>query len=105
LVSGLGGARLLQDFMPLPMLMVVVSVLILFSTLAFVLAAWRYSHLHLRLEPLDIDATPLWLARSIGAILGCVRSLRLSVCWLRLINQAIFILGTTPNISSIWQFF
>jgi len=72
LVSGLGVAKFLQDTMPLATLLVVVSVLILFSTLAFLLSAWRYSHLHLRIVHLDIDATPVWLVKTISIVLaGC----------------------------------
>jgi putative membrane protein len=72
LVSGLGVAKFLQDTMPLAVLLIVVSILILFSALAFLLSAWRYSHLHLRIEHLDIEATPVWLAKAISIILaGC----------------------------------
>jgi len=70
LVSGLGVAKFLQGTMPLPVLLIVVSILILFSTLAFLLAAWRYSHLHLRIVHLDIDATPMWLAKSVSIVLA-----------------------------------
>jgi len=31
---------------------------------------WRYNHLHLRIVQLDIDATPMWLAKSISAVLA-----------------------------------
>ncbi len=70
LVSGLGVAKFLQGTMPQAVLVTVVSVLILFSTLAFLLSAWRYSHLHLRIVHLDIDATPMWLAKSISTVLA-----------------------------------
>ena len=70
LVSGLGVAKFLQDDMPLPVLLIVVSILTLFSTLAFLLSAWRYSHLHLRIVHLDIDATPVWLVKSISMVLS-----------------------------------
>jgi len=70
LVSGLGVAKFLQDTMPLLVLLTVVSILILFSTLAFLLSAWRYSHLHLRIVHLDIDATPMWLAKSVSIVLA-----------------------------------
>lgn len=70
LVSGLGVAKFLQGSMSLPVLLIVVSILILFSTLAFLLSAWRYSHLHLRIVHLDIDATPMWLAMSISIVLA-----------------------------------
>jgi len=70
LVSGLGVAKFLQDAMPLSVLLIVVTILILFSTLAFLLAAWRYSHLHLRIVHLDIEATPMWLAKSVSIVLA-----------------------------------
>lgn len=70
LVSGLGVAKFLQGTMPQAVLVTVVSILILFSTLAFLLSAWRYSHLHLRIVHLDIDATPMWLAKSISIVLA-----------------------------------
>ncbi len=70
LVSGLGVAKFLQDAMPLSVLLIVVTILVLFSMLAFLLAAWRYSHLHLRIVHLDIDATPMWLAKSISVVLA-----------------------------------
>ncbi len=70
LVSGLGVAKFLQGTMPQAVLVTVVSILILFSTLAFLLSAWRYSHLHLRIVHLDIDATPMWLAKSISTVLA-----------------------------------
>ncbi len=70
LVSGLGVAKFLQDTMPLPVLLIVVSILVLFSTLAFLLSAWRYSHLHLRIVHLDIDTTPMWLVKSISIVLA-----------------------------------
>ncbi len=70
LVSGLGVAKFLQGTMPQVVLLTVVAILILFSTLAFLLSAWRYSHLHLRIVHLDIDATPMWLAKSISAVLA-----------------------------------
>ncbi len=70
LVSGLGVAKFLQNMMPLSVLLIVVTILILFSTLAFLLSAWRYSHLHLRIVHLDIVATPIWLAKGISMVLA-----------------------------------
>ncbi len=71
LVSGLGVAKFLKDIMPLGILLIVASILILFSAVAFLLSSWRYSHLHLRIVHLDIDATPMWLVKTVSLILAC----------------------------------
>jgi len=70
LVSGLGVAKFLKDIMPLWVLLIVVSILVLFSAVAFLLSAWRYSHLHLRIVHLDIDTTPMWLVKTVSIVLA-----------------------------------
>ena len=72
LASGLGVARFLKDMLPLWMLLVVTSALILFSIVAFLLASWRYTHIHVRIQHLDIDAIPTWLVKMLSLLLiGC----------------------------------
>jgi len=66
LVAGLGVAKFLRDIMPLSMLLVVATIFILFAAVIFMLGAWRYTHLHLRMEHLDIDAMPTWLVKTIS---------------------------------------
>ncbi len=50
-------------------LLVLATILIIFSIVAFLLAAWRYTHLHIRLNDLDVDATPLWVVKVISMML------------------------------------
>ena len=69
LAAGLGVAKFLQDTMPLWMLLIIATVLILLSIAAFLQASWRYTHLHLRMSELDVDATPLWLVNAISILL------------------------------------
>ena len=72
LAAGLGVAKFLQDAMPLWMLLTIAVVLIVLSIAAFLQASWRYTHLHLRIADLDVDATPLWLVKMISFMLaGC----------------------------------
>lgn len=72
LASGLGVAKFLKGVMPLWMLLTVAAILILFSAGAFLQAAWRYGHIHVRMAHLDIDAMPLWLAKLVSILLaGC----------------------------------
>ena len=69
LASGLGVAKFLQGSMPLWMLLTVAITLILLSAAAFMQAAWRYSHLHLRMAHLDIDAMPTWMVKLTSVLL------------------------------------
>lgn len=72
LVSGLGVARFLKDVLPLWMVLTIAAVLLLFGTTAFLQAAWRYSHIHIRMAHLDIDAMPVSTAKVISILLaGC----------------------------------
>jgi len=69
LATGLGVAKFLHESMPLWMLLTISSILILFSAAAFLAAAWRYSHLHVRMAHLDIDAMPPWMVKLISTLL------------------------------------
>ncbi|NOX72150.1 MAG: DUF202 domain-containing protein [Alphaproteobacteria bacterium] len=72
LVTGLGIARFLKDEMPVWMLLTIATIMISLSAVAFLQAAWRYNHLHVRMAHLDLDATPVWLVKAISVLLvGC----------------------------------
>lgn len=72
LVSGLGVAKFLKGLLPSWMVLTIAGLLLLFSTTAFLQAAWRYSHIHVRIAHLDIDAMPVGLARAVSIVLaGC----------------------------------
>ena len=70
LAAGLGVARFLQEIMPRWMLLLVAGTLILFSAGAFLLAAWRYTHLHIRIAHLDADTLPPSLVKLISILLA-----------------------------------
>ncbi len=69
LATGLGVAKFLHESMPLWMLLTIASILLLLSAAAFMLAAWRYNHLHVRMAHLDIDAMPTWMVKLISILL------------------------------------
>jgi putative membrane protein len=72
LVSGLGIAKFMEGLMPAWSILVVASMLIIFSGVAFMLAAWRYSHLHIKVARLEVDAIPLKLVVGLSvAFLVC----------------------------------
>jgi len=69
MAAGLGAAKFLQDIMPSWILVAVSTVLMVFSMVAYLQASWRYSHLHLRMAHLDIDAMSVLMAKIISYIL------------------------------------
>ncbi len=72
LASGLGIARFFTESLPLWMLLTIATIMIAISIGAFMLASWRYNNLHLRMQELDVDATPSWVVRLISyALIGC----------------------------------
>jgi len=72
LAAGLGVAKFMKDVIPLWMLLTIASLLLLFGAMAFLQASWRYSHIHVRMAHLDIDAMPMWMAKVISLLLaGC----------------------------------
>jgi len=77
-ITGLGIIKFLQNELPYWLLMPIAILLILFSAVAFLLAAWRYRHLHLRMVHLDVDTIPLWIIMSISTLLAASAFLALA---------------------------
>ncbi len=77
LASGLGAVKFLKDVLPLGVLLTIAALLILLGVAAFLQAAWRYSHIHVRMAHLDIDAMPKWLAKGISLLLAACSILAL----------------------------
>ncbi len=70
--AGLGIEKFLKDDIPLWVLLAIATILLSFSTVSFLQAAWRYSHLHVRMADLDLDMTPRWLIKAYSlALAGC----------------------------------
>ncbi len=81
LMSGLGVARFMLDTWSAWGIRIIVAVLIIFAAAAFLIAGWRYSHLHVRLHSLDIDMVPLNLVRLLSLILAVCAVFAFLVVW------------------------
>ena len=75
--SGLGVAKFLKEEMSLWILLVIVSLLLLLSALAFLQAGWRYSHMNIKFSSLDIKTRPTWLMWIISILLASMSLLAL----------------------------
>ena len=72
LAAGLRVCLFMNRVLPLWSIQVIAAVLIVFSAVAFLLGAWRYSHLHIKISHLEVDAMPLAMIRNISLLLaGC----------------------------------
>ena len=81
LAAGLGTAKFMIDLLPLWSIRFISAALIGFSAMAFLLAAWRYQHLHLKVQHLEVDAMPLTMVRSFSLILACTSMIALVCLW------------------------
>ncbi len=81
LVTGLGTAKFMTNLLPLWSIRIIVTVLILFSAAAFLLAAWRYSHLHIKVSHLEVDAIPLATIKGLSLLLAGCSMIALSCLW------------------------
>ncbi|MCU7958674.1 MAG: DUF202 domain-containing protein [gamma proteobacterium symbiont of Bathyaustriella thionipta] len=72
LASGLGVVKFMREIMPLWMLLSLAGMLILLAVASFLQASWRYSHIHVRMAHLDIDAMPVWITKVVSLLLAAV---------------------------------
>jgi putative membrane protein len=70
--SGLGAAKFLKKEMPLWLLLVITSILLILSALAFLQAGWRYSHINIKFSSLDIKNRPTWQIWIVSILLASV---------------------------------
>ena len=75
--SGLGAAKFLKEEMSLWILLIIASLLLILSALAFLQAGWRYSHMHIKLTSLDIETRPSWQMWLISILLALMSLLSL----------------------------
>ncbi len=81
LATGLGIAKFMTDLMPPWSIKAVSSLLIVFSAVAFLVAAWRYSHLHIKVARLEVDAIPLSLVRGLSILFVICSVIALVFLW------------------------
>ena len=70
--SGLGAARFLKEEMPLWSLLLVSSVLLILSALAFLQAGWRYKHINIKFKSLDVETRPAWQMNLVSILLALI---------------------------------
>lgn len=81
LATGLAIAKFLAEVMPVWSIRVIAMVLIGFSAVAFVLAAWRYQHLHIKVSHLEVDVVPLFMVRILSFVLACSSIIAFIYTW------------------------
>jgi len=81
LATGLAIAKFLVEVMPVWSIRLIATVLIGFSAIAFVLAAWRYQHLHIKVSHLEVDVVPLFVIRILSFVLVCSSIVAFIYAW------------------------
>ena len=82
LVAGLAIEKFMVDAMPGLMFQSIAVILIVYSMIAFIIAAWRYNHLGLKLVHLDIKSIPSSVTTGTSILLVACSILALSGLWL-----------------------
>ncbi len=70
LATGLGVERFMLNTIPLWSIHLIATLLLLFSAASFLLAGWRYHHLRIKLENIDVDMVPMPVIRIISLTLA-----------------------------------
>ena len=81
LVSGLAMVKFLTEILPVWSIRMIATVLIGFSAVAFLLAAWRYQHLHIKVSHLELDVIPLFIIRIMSFVLASSSIIALIYSW------------------------
>ncbi|RUM35666.1 MAG: hypothetical protein DSY57_06725 [Desulfobulbus sp.] len=70
LATGLGVERFMLNTIPLWSIHLIATLLLLFSAASFLLAGWRYHHLRIKLDNIDVDMVPMPVIRMISLTLA-----------------------------------
>ena len=81
LAAGLGVAKFMIDELPLWSVRAIATVLMGFSAVAFLLAGWRYRHLHVKVAHLEVDAVPISVATGLSIVLAVTSIVTLACFW------------------------
>ncbi len=79
LATGLGVERFMLNTIPLWSIHSIATLLLLFSAGSFILAGWRYHHLRLKLENIDVDMVPMLVIHIISLTLAACAIISLVV--------------------------
>lgn len=81
LAAGIAIEKFLIDVMPVWSIRSIAVILILFSAAAFLLAAWRYTHLGIKLQVADVKAVPPFVTTGTSLILSLCSLIALIGLW------------------------
>lgn len=81
LATGLGAAKFLTGLLPNWSIHALAGVLIGFSAVAFLIAAWRYRHLHVKVSQLDVDIVPMGVVVGLSIFLAACSLIALAGLW------------------------
>lgn len=82
LAAGVAIEKFMVDAMPGWTIRIIAIILIIYSVIAFIIAAWRYSHLGLKLVHVDVKSIPLIVTSGASALLIVCSLLALAGLWL-----------------------
>ncbi|RMF86795.1 MAG: DUF202 domain-containing protein [Nitrospirae bacterium] len=81
LAAGLGLARLVRHVLPPWSVRLLALLLVGFGAGAFVVSAWRYHHLHVAMEHLDVRTIPRSLVKLASGLLVVCSGVALAALW------------------------
>ena len=81
LATGLAIVKFLAEVLPVWSIRLIAMILIGFSVIAFLLAAWRYRHLHIKVSHLEVDVVPLFVIRILSFVLACSSIIAFYFAW------------------------
>jgi inner membrane protein YidH len=82
LAAGVAIEKFMVDVMPGWIIRTIALTLIVFSAAAFLVAAWRYTHLGIRIADIDVRAIPSSLTTAASLLLVLCSALALVGLWL-----------------------
>ena len=81
LATGLGVARFMLDTIPFWSIRLLTVILFCVSASCFLLAAWRYNHLHVKFSRLDVKMIPAQMVKLLTLVLSVSALVALVVIW------------------------
>jgi putative membrane protein len=81
LATGLGVARFMLDTIPFWSIRLITVILFCVSAASFLLAGWRYNHLHVKFSHLDVKMIPTRLVQLITLVLSLSALVAMVVIW------------------------
>jgi putative membrane protein len=82
LAAGVAIEKFMVDALPDWTIRSIAIILIIYSMIAFIIAAWRYSHLGLKLVHIDVMSIPPIIMTGASVLLVCCSPLALVGIWL-----------------------